>query len=268
MPIRIETTFTNLWPQPLSHPRVGWRRLAGDLVFSTEAEGFAAANARTPRTDSFWRPTAAPAHWGIVQPSGTVVASYVGVAAHDLAGKVVTVETRETAASAWVPIPGLSFTPDSAEPILFLFTPRNHNGFRLAVSGGVPTVGVIFIGRATEFPRRATFAPSVSLQRARQTVYSINQSDRGQWLGRTKLRQQMNPQMVVDNLPEAWIAAEFDALAAHAENDPFFVADRPGQYPDSVAYAWTTGDLIPQRGLAKASVANSVTMELVGFRGV
>jgi hypothetical protein len=90
-------------------------------------------------------------------------------------------------------------------------------------------------------------------------------SEGGQWLGRSVTRASLSPSMTVNHLSETWVSTEWDAFARYAETSPFFIADRPGSYAASVAYAWTQGDLRAQRSVPNADIANSVTLELTGF---
>ena len=71
----------------LEYPRIGWQRRGGSYAASTEAAGFAAVNAGTPRTDSFWKPTSLPgalATWTQTFNSNRTI-GYIGIAVHDLA---------------------------------------------------------------------------------------------------------------------------------------------------------------------------------------
>jgi hypothetical protein len=264
MSVVIAAGFTGI-THDLSHPRVGWRRLTGTVTGSTSAAGFAAANAATSRTDTFWRPTALNATWTVDFGSAQNV-SYCGIASHTLGSSGCTVFFATWNGSTWDTV--ASTTPGDDGPILFLCGTRNVSQARITISGGatMPLVGVVFFGAVTEWPRKAVYAPSVSMQRAKVTEFSTNTTEGGQWAGRSVVRRYTTPKMQVDNLPESWIASEFDAFAAYAEREPFFIADKPGTYAASVAYAWATADLVPDRAIPNADVSNSVTLEMIGFR--
>jgi len=130
----------------------------------------------------------------------------------------------------------------------------------------VPHVGVIRAGRVLEFPRLSTYSPSVSFERSEQTSYNTNLTDGGQWAGRSVTRRELRPQMQVDHLAEEWVMDEFEPFREAARVAPFFIADRPSRYPASVAYAFATAEITPERGQPNARVANSVSLELQGFR--
>jgi hypothetical protein len=247
----------------LSHPRVGWRRETGTVTASTSAAGYAADNAASSRTDTFWRPTAMPATWEVDFGASKTI-SYCGIAAHDLGtnGNGITVE-RWTG-STWASVASTTATND--EPLMFLFAAQTASQMRLSITGTAPTIGVIFFGAVTEWPRKALFAPSVSMQRATVTEYNTNITESGQFVGRTAIRRNTTPRMQVQYLAESWIASEFDAFVAYARSEPFFICDRPGNYPESVAYAFAMADLIPERQAPNQDATNAVTLELMGFR--
>jgi hypothetical protein len=265
MGVTIASGFTAGNTYPLNTPRIGWQRISGDIAASTEAAGFAAANAGTNRTDSFWRPTALPATWEIDAGSAQSV-SYCGIAAHDLGTQDCVVLVRSSPdGSTWTTRCTITPTDDSA--ILALFGTVSARYWRIEVSGSgdEPTIGVIQFGAVTEFPQRATYAPSMSFERTRVASYSTNLSEGGQWLGRSVSRVSLAPSMQVAHLSETWIAAEWDAFAEHAEAAPFFVADRPDTFPKSCCYAWTGGDLRAERSLPNTAVAMSISLEMTGF---
>jgi hypothetical protein len=264
MGVTIAAGFTGI-TYPLSTPRVGWRRITGTVAASTQAAGFAAANAGTYRTDSFWRPTALAATWRLDAASAQNV-SYCGIAAHDLGSKGCTILVQSsTDDSAWTTRATVAPTDDSAILALFGTVSARYWRINISGSGGNPTVAVIQFGAVTEFPRNAVYAPSIPFQRTRQAGYRINMSEGGQWLGRSRARVALVPAMTVNHLSETWISTEWEPLALHAEQAPFFVADRPGDHPKSCAYAWSGTDLRAERDTPNAAMANSVTLELTGF---
>ena len=266
MPVIIASGFTGT-AQPLSHPRVGWRRWFGTPLFGGNAQdGFSGTNANNERTDSYWRPASLPATWELSPPLPPQQSSYVGIAAHTLGSSGCTVEVQTFVINDWFTI--ASVVPIDDEPLFFLFARALRSFMRVRITGGatMPLIGVIWMGDVTEWPRPAVYAPSVSFQRAKRSEFAANVTEGGQIIGRKLVRREMRPQMAVENLSEAWVASEFDAFARHAETLPFFVADRPAGYPASVAYAFSDADLVPERALPNAAVANSVTLEMRAYR--
>jgi hypothetical protein len=249
---------------PLEHPRIGWRKALGTIAASTEAAGFDAANAGTDRTDSFWKATALPATWTVTLASAQVL-SYAGIAAHDIATEGATVFFETWDGAAWVTQGNT--TPSDNSTIFFLFNETETTQYRVRITGtDAPHIGVIRAGRVMEFPRLSTYSPSVSFERSQETSYNTNLTDGGQWAGRSVTRRELRPRMDVDHLPEEWIQDEFEPFREAARVAPFFIADRPSQYPASVAYAFATAEITPDRQQPNRRIANSVTLELQGFR--
>jgi len=258
------TVGENRHTYPLNHPRIGWRRITGTVAASTAAAGYAAANAATYRTDSFWRPTTSTGWWSVSATASRV--SYCGIAAHDLGSKAATVVVEYYDGAAWVQI-GPTVTPTDDSTILIMFSDTLAGDWRLRITaaGAAPTIGVIQFGAITEFPQKAQFTGSVPFNRARQVTFNVNMTEGGHYAGRSIQRVSLTPSMAVANLSETWIADEWDAFAAHAETSPFFIADRPEDQPESVAYAWTAGVVTPQRGVANAAVSSRIELSLTGF---
>ena len=250
---------------PINNPRIGWRRLSGTVLASTSAAGYAAANAATIRTDSFWQPTALAATWRLDFATAQSV-SYCGIAAHDLGTKACTILVQSSPDGAtWTTRATVVPTDDGA--IMALFATVSARYWRVSISGasGNPTIGVIQFGAVTELPERCAYTGSVSFERTRGASYSANNTEGGQWAGRSLVRTALSPQMAVEHLSEAWIASEWDAFALNCETSPFFIADRPSAYPKSCAYAWTRADLRTSRDIANAAISNSINLELTGF---
>lgn len=250
---------------PTRTPRIGHARIAGLVTPSTEAAGFEADNAVSQRTDSFWQPTALPATWAIDALSAQAV-SYVGIAAHDLGTQGCTVAVQSSPDGvAWTT--RLTVVPTDDTAIFGLFATVSARYWQLAISGAgdEPTIGVIQFGAVMEFPALAVYAPSLSFERSRNLTYSANITEGGQWAGRTIVRTALAPEMAVNHLAETWIASEWDAFALAAETAPFFVADRPADYPKSCTYAWTSADLRASRSMPNAEVSIDVTLQLTGF---
>jgi hypothetical protein len=265
MGVVIASGFTAGNTYALNTPRIGWRRIPGTITPSTEAAGFAAANAGTNRTDSFWRPTALPATWEIDAGFAHSV-SYCGIAAHDLGTQGCTVLVQSSPDGVtWTTRCTIIPTDDTAIFALFATVSAQYWQLSISGSGDEPTIGVIQFGAVTEFPQRASYAPSMSFERTRVASYSTNRSEGGQWLGRSVSRVSLAPTMQVSHLSETWVAAEWDAFAEYAEAAPFFVADRPNAFPKSCCYAWTGGDLRAERSLPNAAVAMSISLEMTGF---
>ena len=245
---------------PLDHPRIGARPVAGSVTASTSAVGFTAANAANASTYDWWKPTAVPATWELSFASAQI--SYFGIAAHNCGTVGATVEFQRWNGADWVTV--LTHTPTDDSPIFGLVRRRAMDRARLRFTGAVPTVGVVYFGDVTEFPQRADYVGSISFDRATQEEYSTPVSDGGQWLGRYVTRRSVPAKMKVDYLSEAWAEAYLTPIIQDLKARPVFMADRPGKFPASVVYAYTTGPVVPERMNSNAAVSIGVTFEVTG----
>jgi hypothetical protein len=76
------------------------------------------------------------------------VCNAIGIAAHNLSGKVVTVAKWTGAAYATV----ATFTPPDNSPIMVRFDGDTATQWRLSVASGPFNIGVAFIGQALDVP--------------------------------------------------------------------------------------------------------------------
>lgn len=250
---------------PLHHPRIAGWPLPGTVAASSEAAGFAAALAANDLTYQFWRPTALPATWEIDFGGGEAV-SYVAIAAHSLGSNGNTVAAQLWTGSVWETI--ATHAPQDDSPILILCALRSRSKGRVVISGGtVPDVGVIRFGDIMEFPQPAAYVGRRDIQQLAIAEYRTNISDGGHVQGRYVSRRGQSFSLAVQHLSETWKASDLDPLILHLETEAVFVADRPGEFPASVAYGQTAGPVVPERGGTNASISISVSMEFVGHVG-
>lgn len=256
-------------------PRIGYQRLGQDnATASSETPGFAASNAANVRTDSAWRPTSLPgsaANWGILFGAATAV-SYFGVAAHDLFTQNATVALEITvdAGSTWTAIAGLdAIVPTENDPILFLFDEAEVDGIRLRIvsADDNPTIATMGTGPVMEWPRRAVWS-GTPITEGDNITFNNNRSDTGNWLGRTRISDGLNFSIQIDNMSEAYRTSDFETFKRYAngENAAFWIASRPGNYPDEISYAWTTELVRMTRNRPNAQVTGSVTLNCRGYR--
>jgi len=253
--------------QDLNHPRLCWRKLAGTVTASTEAEGFDAEFAYSEELVNAWKPTAVPANWTVTFPSSAPV-SYVGIGAHTLGSSGATVAIQRLVGSTWTTFPGCTATPDDDAAILFLISPVDVGAIRVRVTGAVAEIGYILVGRVTEFPRKARFT-GLPITESQQVEYRDNTSMTGKPLGRTLQRDGLEFSVEIDNLPETFRVNEWRAFREAMERGGrqfFFYAARPEKYPDEVALAWQRQPAPFERALPNARISGSIAMTCGGYR--
>lgn len=271
MSVYIQTGFTGI-DVDLNHPRIAHRRRGAAIATaSTEAAGFAALNAGNVRVDSAWRPTGLPANWSVVFNQPRAV-GYVAIAAHDLGTQNadITIQTTSDAGSTWDTVTGLNgLTPDDNSAILCLFEQETFDGYRVLINSAdsEPTIASIAGGPIMEWPRRAVWT-GTPITESDRTTFANNISDAGAWLGRTRISDGLEFQVQIDNLSEAFRTDDFKTFKdyANGEDAAFFIAPRPGDYPDEVAYAWASDVVRMTRNTPNKAVSGSVTLNLIGYR--
>ena len=253
----------------LNHLRTAWRRMAGTVTATTSADGFAAANAGTPRTDTAWRPTGTAPHSWTLTPGAATQISYVGIAVHDLGTQNATVSVQVDTGAGFATVAGATVSPEDDEAILFLIAPVSVDAVRLLISAtdAAPTIGVISSGMVTEWPRPAVWT-GLPITESERIRFADNQSDTGNWLGRTKTADGLEFKVEVNNLPESFRQGEFKEFRAHTngEGATFFLALRSADYPDEVAYCWTNSAVRMQRQRPNRRISGSVSIDCRGYR--
>lgn len=230
---------------PLTHPRILWdtigRRSGIVITPSTEAAGFEGVNAVDERTFSFWRPTALPATLEF-QITAAEECDYAMIAAHTLgtSQSIVSFESYDGASwQAW----SAQVSPGSDKVLAFMNARVTANRFRLkvdsnAVSPAMPSVGVVYIGKALAMERGTplNYAP---ITMRRKTEARPQLADKGALLGRSIQRQGVVGEIAFNYLTASFVRASFDPFIEAARTHPFGWVWAPIDFPAEVAYLWT-----------------------------
>jgi hypothetical protein len=226
---------------PFTHSRIGYRSIGQgrNPVASSSTPGFPASNANNYTTFEFWRPAAMPATWRI-DAGGAEECDYIGVVG-DVIGRGVAVEYSFDNASWFV---ALEFLP-TRQVSMGLFQPRTARYWRARFTGSVPTVAVIFIGKALAM-QRPIYVGHSPLSLSRTTEVTTNTSEKGQYLGRSIVRTGVKSSAEFKNLKSSWYRSHFDPFVIAARVQPFFFAWRPASFPNEVGYVWTDDDIAPE----------------------
>lgn len=250
---------------PLTHARIGWQNLIRDggvTQTGGEVEGFPADAVLRATTWERWKPASLPATLTI-DAGSAVSGSYLGIAAHTLGsnGCTVTYEYSNDG-SEWIQIE--AFEPANDRAIMVLFTEIQAQYWRLTIDGTTaPTVGVVYIGDVLVMQRRI-YGGHSPIDLSRTTEIRPNRSEKGQWLGRSIIRQGRATSFSWEHLTPAWYRDNFDPFVASAREYPFFISWYPDKYPEAVAYCWTNRDIQPSNmGTGKGLM--EVSMQVEGF---
>ena len=235
--ITIQSGYT---PTPdLNHARIGYENLTYGLtpVASTSAAGRPAVAATYPTTFEFWTPTALPATWTVDFGTAKAV-DYCGLVA-DLNGATVLVQSSPDNVT-WT----TQATMTTGRIGMALFAEVSARYWRLNVSGFFPLIAVVYLGKSLAMQRKI-YQGHTPLTLARETEFTNNASEGGQWLGRSIVRKGASASCAWAHLKADWYRANFDPFVKAARTAPFFVGWRPQQYPAELGFVWTDGDIQP-----------------------
>lgn len=187
--------------------------------------------------------------------------NYCAIAAHTLAGKWVYVYASATnVIGSHVLIHRAKIADNS--PIVILFPVANYRYWQISVendtSTAISSVGTLFFGTYLRmpWPLEVGFAP---LSLSRKTTYSSNQSEGGNWLGRSVKRMGKSGTLSFKAMGRDWYRASVDPMILRARYKPFFYASNPFAAAWDVAYCWLTSDPKPT---AQGSMLMDVSMEV------
>lgn len=247
MSIHLEADFVgDEWP--LTHPRICGMSVvgAGTIAVTNEQAGFEGVNAADPRGTSFWKPSAVPANFQVTMAADVSV-SYFAIYGHDLGTVGGSVTLQKSNGLGGFEDVSAAITPASNDPLIFLCKPFESSLFRLVFAGAIPTIGVIYIGKAIEVPVRAYTSIGTPANLARKTEFTNNRATKGAFMGRSIKRQLNMSALPIEHVTEYWVQNTLDPFIQDAISNPYFVAENPHQYPAAVQYKWTSGDIIPER---------------------
>lgn len=219
---------------PISHARIGYQNLLSTAA-TTDA-----AKALTPNTYERWRP-ASGALAVKFQLAASAAVDYIGIAAHDLAGERIVVKYATSIGGALTNL--IQIAPSTNAAIMVLL-PSPITMAEIELSGTLASaseIGVLHAGRALQMyqPIYGGHAP-ISLNAS--TEYQSNDSDSGQFLGRSIVRRGGETSFSWRHLDPDWYRARFQPFVESAKLLPFFIKWRPDLY-DEAAYGYSTSDI-------------------------
>jgi hypothetical protein len=231
--------------QPLNRARILWSPLVGTVT----GDGTDPDLAANDYTFQRWSAGTLPAAWTLETPADADVDTLF-IAAHNLAGQTITVDTSATTGGGFTTRATVNPTDNSTIAVMFntgAGAPHVIRRVRITVSGAGTDlqVGIIRWGKALQMTR-PVFAgvKPIGLSRAVETRHAI--SETGQWLGRTIQRQAALSQMDWEHLDDAWYKSDFHPFALSLPQTPFGLVQNPLRMPESVAWCWTDAAPVPE----------------------
>lgn len=174
-------------------------------------------------------------------PSAVLVDA-IGVGAHNLSGRTITVEYSADTTGSFIPFSSASSQTDNL-PALFIGNQVSARRIRITVSGsGDGFIGVIYAGLKLQMPH-AIYGGHSPLPLNAVTDYFNSKSESGEWIGRQIRRRGYETSVELPRLKPDWYRSQFQPFVDSAKENPFFFAWRPVSYPSEVGYCWTDSDI-------------------------
>ena len=228
--------------QPLNHARILWSPLTGTI----SGGGTNPAYAANDYTSQRWQLAPGGNNWTL-QTSDNQLIDSVFIAAHNLAGKTVTISTASTAGGAHTT--RVSFVSDDNSSIAAFFnnagTAYTIREVRINVNDGTAVaIGIIRAGVSLQLPI-PFFGGHRPLNLNRVTEAQQQFSETGQWLGRIIKRRAVTTTYSWEYLTASWYDTNFEPFAQTLPLRPFFIAGNPSKIATDVGFVWTDRDVEP-----------------------
>ncbi|MDR1461447.1 MAG: hypothetical protein LBI78_07370 [Campylobacteraceae bacterium] len=228
---------------------------------TSEVDMFPASAPNNELTYSYWQPASLPATWTLTFSQNEVI-DYFAIANHTLVGCTVTLQQGNN----WTEIGHTEVITDR-RPIILKFNQITTNKVRIVITGvplGLALVGVVFCGKAL-LMQREIYGGHSPITMSRITTKRTNESERGQWLGTSIVREGLESDFSWDNLEAEWVRENFDPFILHARTKPFFIAWRPLKFPNETAYCYAPTDIHPDNMGRKDFMSVKISVKGLGY---
>lgn len=212
---------------------------ASNVTGSTSQSGYEAVNVTDQGTSLSWKPVSMPANLTVDLGSAQEVDG-AGLAAHTLATSATTLHIEYSSDNVSWTSAG-SILPVSNEEMFILFSPITARYWRVRFTGGIPSVGVLFLGKRFVFPHVPTieYRP---LNHARVYEKFFNDS-----LGGNFINNRVRSAGAETEVDMGFVTRNYADTALPAFEVPynkgmcFFYASCPDKYPLDVGYCRAGG---------------------------
>jgi hypothetical protein len=246
--------------EPLNHARILYATLTGTVSGDGTNPSYAANNYTSQR----WELATGTNNWNLTTTSDAEI-DCVFIAAHNLSGKIITVQTSNTVGGAYTTRATLTPSDNSTIAILFNNSGTAYTIRELRVSindGSNIAVGIIKAGKAMQMPI-PIYGGHRPLNLNRVTEAQQQFSETGQWLGRIIKRRAVTTSYDWEYLSASWYDTYFEPFAKTLPLEPFCIAGNPSKITSDVGFVWTDRDPEPvQMGV---QTYRSVTLSVTGY---
>jgi hypothetical protein len=246
--------------QPLNHARILYAPLSGTV----SGDGTNPAYAANDYTSQRWTLSSGAMNWNLTTTADAEI-DCVFIAAHNLSGKTITVQTSSTVGGAYTTRATLSPTDNTTICIMFnnAGTPYTIRELRIGINDGTDiAIGIIKAGKALQMtiPIYGGHNP-LNLNRVTEAQQQF--SETGQWLGRIIKRRAVVSTYEWDYLTPSWYAEYFEPFAQTLPLQPFCIAGNPSKITSDVGFVWTDSDARPTNMGVQAFM--SVSLSVTGY---
>lgn len=247
--------------EPLNHARILYAPISGTITADGTNGDYAANNYTSQR----WSLNPGACNWNLTTTADAEI-DCVFIAAHNLAGKVVTISTSATVGGAYTTRATVSPTDNTTIGIIFNDlngTPYVIRELRVAVNDGTDiAIGVIRAGKALQMPI-PIYGGHRPLNLNRVTEAQQQFSETGQWLGRIIKRRAVTSSYEWEYLKSSWYDANFEPFAQTLPLNPFCIAGNPSKIGSDVGFVWTDRD--PEPSNMGINAYRSVSLNVTGY---
>lgn len=208
-----------------------------------------ASNATTGATYDFLSVVAVVSVRIGIDTGSPVATNCAAIAAHNLADIGATISVQYFNGTSWADAGAGAVTPTNNDPIMWRYTQRTADEWRLFITVPVSTdtvnIGVIMFGNELVIPERIYqgYAPPFT---PNQVELQSNVSEGSHLLGSRVVGRGSTAVAPINHLGPAYLRSDTWAdFQQHFNNGRgFFWGWRPTAYADEIKYAWRNGDAI------------------------
>lgn len=273
--ISSNVVLTEPYQFTLNHPVIGYQTAVtiSNVTASSEDVDHPVVNLANPATHLKWRAeetTAPDIEYVDVLLDSVQYFDYVGIARHNFGSAQIpiTVLGATELDTSDDPIFDIELTAEQLladdGPAMFRFNRQNLIAVRiqLGIGNDFPEMAVLYVGELLTLQRKIYVGHTPVLYGRNRRVVS-GRSESGQYLGRLIVSESRETTVEMKNLTPDWYRTYLDPFVEACDDQPFFFAWRPQEYPQEVGYMWMTNEPQPTNQLANGMM--SIDFQMSGI---
>lgn len=236
----------------------------GSVTADYENSLYPASNLTNPNTALLWKSTSSAVQYVTIDINSTDPVDYVAIERHNWGSTLTVVSIESYDGATWSEVVQETLLGDDS-PALLQFTPQQSAGLRIKLqppNGVIPQAAVVYCGKLLVMTRRI-YVGHTPIPYGRNTTIVSAVTESGDFLGRIVLSEMHATAAAFSNINPTWYRQKFDPFVQQAQENPFFFAWRPGDYPREVGFAWLTADPKPTNSMSNGLMAVTLNMAAV-----